>query len=146
MSTSTYNMYRPLLGVVYARVSSRKQEQTGDLHRQVEVLKCKFPGYLVLTDVGSALNFRRPSLIKLFNMISEGKVSHVACVYRDRVVRFGWDFFVWLCETRGVQITVLQQQDQSPIEETADDILAIATYYVNKTNGRRKYKSETKNA
>ena len=77
-------------------------------------------------------------------MIVAREVEIVVCMYRDRIVRFGWDLFEWICQSHGVEIKVLAQQEQTPSEEVADDLLAITTYFVNKANGRRKYTCKNK--
>ena len=64
-------------GIIYARVSSQQQRAAGDLHRQLDDLKCRYPTYDVITDVGSGLNFRRPGLQRLLERVHSGMVTEV---------------------------------------------------------------------
>jgi putative resolvase len=68
---------------LYARVSSRKQKEAGDLQRQIELLKEKFPNYEIITDIGSGIGFKRPGLRKILHMVFKGKVRHIVVEHRD---------------------------------------------------------------
>jgi len=64
--------------VIYARVSSRDQNE--DLERQTEYLKnyCSSKGYQVvkiLTDISSGLNENRRGLKQLFKLVEGGKLE-----------------------------------------------------------------------
>jgi hypothetical protein len=43
--------------ICYCRVSSQKQK--ADLERQINVMKEKYPNHLIISDIGSGLNFKR---------------------------------------------------------------------------------------
>lgn len=54
VNTTNIKIARPLRhGVIYARVSSAKQKQSGDLERQITMLQNNYPDYKLMTDVGS---------------------------------------------------------------------------------------------
>ena len=62
--------------VIYARVLSYKQKETGNLERQVERLKefareQQFAVLDIIKDVGSGLNENRKGLVKLFRFTRE---------------------------------------------------------------------------
>ena len=46
--------------IIYARVSSKKQES--DLKKQIQFLKNKYPQFTVIKDIGSGINFNRKGL------------------------------------------------------------------------------------
>ncbi len=76
--------------IIYARVSSSKQKEQGDLDRQVELLKkyANEQGYIIvdiITDVGSGLKEERRGLKKLLRMVTDGRVDVVLISYRDRL-------------------------------------------------------------
>ena len=50
--------------IIYVRVSSTKQE--GDLKRQIEFLQKKYPGYKVISDIDSGLNYTKKRRCKTF--------------------------------------------------------------------------------
>lgn len=143
VNTIASKFQKERIGIVYARVSSRKQETAGDLSRQVTALKERYPTYLVITDVSSGINFTRPGLRKMMNMIANGSVVEVVCMYRDRIARIAYELIEWLCEQNGTRLTSVMQVDQTTTQELADDLIAITTVFVNRNNGRRKYKTRT---
>ena len=77
--------------VCYARVSSH--DQRNDLVRQGDLLLkyCKDRGIedaLLIRDLGSGLNYKKPGLNKLIKMIMQNKVKHIILTYKDRFSLF----------------------------------------------------------
>ena len=82
--------------VVYGRVSSPAQKS--DLKNQISALEvfCAANGFAVdewLTEVGSGLNYKRKKFNSLFLDIEMGKVSKVIIAHKDRLIRFGFEWF-----------------------------------------------------
>jgi predicted site-specific integrase-resolvase len=82
---------------IYARVSSVRQEQDGNLSRQTERLKeaAHARGYevvAVITEQASSLNERRRGMKKLLTLAGEQAVDVVLIEYPDRLVRFGFSY------------------------------------------------------
>lgn len=123
--------------IVYCRVSSQKQKD--DLERQVRYMQERFPGYKVLTDIGSGINFRRKSLRALLDAALSGTVEEVVVASRDRLCRFAFDLLEWLLQRSGTKLTILQQGDESPEAELSDDVLSIIQVFCCRRNGRRRY-------
>ena len=77
----------------YCRVSSLKQKD--DLGRQVENVKsfCMAKGYTfkLITDIGSGINYNKKGLLELMNLITEEKISKIVVLYKDRLLRIGFD-------------------------------------------------------
>jgi len=101
----THNQYLEHIGikaddskkvVVYSRVSSASQKN--DLHSQRTALEkyCQAKGYCVdawLNEIGSGLNYNRKHFNKLLEDIEMGQVSKVIVAHKDRLVRFGFEWF-----------------------------------------------------
>lgn len=118
--------------VIYARVSTHKQANRGDLDRQVEKVKLfaidkNVQNLIVKTDVGSGLNDNRKGLLSLVDMIQKGQVSRVYVLYKDRLTRFGYRYLEKICEFHGVSIVVVsnETESKSQSEELAEDIIAL---------------------
>lgn len=77
--------------VAYARVSSRSQKD--DLDRQINHLVENHPTATITSDIGSGLNFNRRGLQSLLEKITMGTVSTVVISHKDRVSRFGFEWF-----------------------------------------------------
>lgn len=136
--------------VIYARVSTHKQAERGDLDRQVEKVKLfaieqNVNNLLVKTDVGSGLNDNRKGLLSLINLIQEGKVNRLYILSKDRLTRFGYHYLEKICDFHGVSIVVVydETENKSQYEELAEDILALIHSFSGKLYGlRNKIKKE----
>lgn len=140
---------KPRAKIAYARVSSKKQEP--DLERQKEALARELgPGYEIVSDVGSGINFRRRGLLAVLDRALEGTVQEVVVARRDRLCRFAFDLLEHTLERCGCKVRVLDSSvsgsssssssisDSGDAErELADDLLAITTVFVASHNGRR---------
>lgn len=136
------------IDVIYARVSTRKQEQRGDLDRQVQnvvnYVVTKNPyNLMIVTDVASGLNDNRKGLTKLITLIQENKVKRVFVNYKDRLTRFGFNYIKMLCDFHNVEIVIVSETetDKSASEELAEDIISLIHSFSGKLYGlRRKIK------
>ena len=126
----------------YCRVSSYKQKD--DLERQKEYLQKKYPNHIIVSDVGSGLNFKRKQLLFLLEEASNGRVEEIVVAYRDRLCRFGFDLIDWYCKKFNVKLTVLDKTICSPKEEFITDLLSIITIFSYKVHGLQKYKDKIK--
>lgn len=130
--------------VIYARVSS--YEQKDDLSRQVEHLKIRasemgFDDYVVMTDIGSGMNYRRKNWNKILD--PNFQVSFLLITYKDRFVRFGYDWFSDLLKSQGTKIIITDNNpDMSPEQELVDDLISIIQVFSSRVPGLRKYKKE----
>ena len=94
--------------VIYARVSSPKQRE--DLQRQCDYLKSQYPN----TEIGGGLNYKRKKFLALLERVMSGSFERILIAYKDRIARFGFDFFPWLCALNSCEIVVLNQVELSP--------------------------------
>ena len=129
--------------VLYARVSSVRQEQDGNLSRQTERLKeaANERGYQVvqlITEQASSLNERRKGMKKLLALVGQQAVDVVLIEYPDRLVRFGFgsleQAFAWM----DMRLEVLDPpKHQEPTEELMQDTLTIVTVFAGRLYGHR---------
>jgi predicted site-specific integrase-resolvase len=124
--------------IVYIRVSSSKQKY--DLQRQHDFLSQQFPGYRIVSDIGSGINFKRKGFLSILEQVKNGKVQTVVVASRDRLCRFGFDLMEWYFKTFNTKLVVLQQ-DSSASETLAQDVLSIIQVFNCRNNGRRRYKT-----
>ena len=121
--------------VIYARVSSNEQKQSGDLDRQalylVENAK-DIQNPIILKEVGSGLNDKRKQLQKLLDMISNHEVRNVYITYKDRLTRFGFNYLETMFNACGTSIIVLQDEsnEKTVHDELVEDMISI----ISKTN------------
>lgn len=122
---------------VYARVSN--QNQKDDLENQVEFLKtyCNSKGIIAeyITDIGSGLNYKRKNWNKLLEEVMKGNVETIFITYKDRFVRFGYEWFEELCRNNGCKIIVLNDIKSSPEKELVDDLISIIHVFSSRIYG-----------
>lgn len=126
--------------VIYARVSSARAQ--GDLNRQVAAIANLYPDAEIISEIGGGLNFKRKKLLTLLERVMQGTVGRIIVAHKDRLARFGFDLFKWLCDQHGCEILVLNETSLSPEAEMVEDILAILHCFSSRLYGLRKYKSQ----
>lgn len=126
----------------YCRVSSRKQKD--DLERQKEYMQARFPGHVIVSDIGSGINFKRKSLLWLLEQASLGNVKEVVVAHRDRLSRFGFELIQWFFSKYNVTLMVLDRSESSPQQELVADLLSIITVFSCRIHGLRKYSDSIK--
>lgn len=131
--------------IIYARVSN--QNQKDGLKNQIEFLRtyANAKGYIIkdiITDIGSGLDYKR----KGFNSIlySEAK-QKILISYKDRFVRFGYDWFDNFLKSKGSEIIVVNNETLSPQQELVEDLISIIHIFSCRIYGLRKYKKKIKN-
>ena len=121
--------------VIYGRVSTRKQ--LGHLTTQISNLQAKHPGCRVFKDCASGLNFKRKGLQALLQLAAQGRVRHVHVAYKDRLCRFAYDLVEFVLKQHDTKIIVDADDDQSPEQDLADDVLSIITVFGARLYGKR---------
>lgn len=129
------------INICYCRVSSRKQK--GDLVRQIEYMKTRYPTYKMIYDIGSGLNFNRKGLNKIIDIAVNGELNELVVAYKDRLARFGYELIENIITkySNGKIVIVESSEEETPNEELVKDVLSIMNVYVAKINGLRKYKT-----
>jgi predicted site-specific integrase-resolvase len=125
---------------IYARVSTSKQKQ--DLDRQIEYLKTKYTSTNVYSDIASSLNFKRREFNKLLTLICNQKVDKVICTHKDRIARFGFDLFEWICKFNGTVI-IIDDLDATQISfenELVEDLLSVTHHFSGQMYAMRSHK------
>jgi len=133
--------------VIYARVSNRGQKD--DLENQISFLRqcANASGQIideVITDIGSGLNYKRKKWNQLLDDVMERKVSKIFIAYKDRFIRFGYEWFEELCEKHGTEIIVINNEEMSPEKELVEDLVSIIHVFSCRIYGLRKYKKKIK--
>lgn len=130
------------LNIGYVRVSSKKQSD--DLTRQAQLMEnyliAKGKPFKIIQSVGSGINYKNPQLHELIRLVVNKEVDTVYVLYKDRIVRFGFELLEFLFNEFGVSIEVVNQQFESAQEELVTDLIQIVTVFSAKLNGKRKNK------
>jgi putative resolvase len=99
----------------YCRVSFHKQKD--DIERQIENVKTYMiaRGYQfdVITDIGSGINYNKKGLNQLIDMITDSEVEKVVILYKDRLLRFGFEIIENLCNKYGTTIEIIDNTEKT---------------------------------
>ena len=133
---------------IYARVSTTKQKE--DLNRQIEMVKgyAISNGYKIekiFKDIASGMNENRTEFNLLLRDIFSGNVDTVFISYKDRLTRFGFDYFKHIFEEFGTKIVVLDELEETNSDfqtELTNDLISIIHHFSMKlySNRRKKLK------
>jgi predicted site-specific integrase-resolvase len=131
--------------IAYARVSSH--DQKADLERQKQVLElyCAKQGWTfeIISDLGSGMNYHKKGLKHLLKQIIDGQVGRLIITHKDRLLRFGAELVFAICEAKSVQVTLLNQGEDTTFEEDlAKDVLEIITVFSARLYGSRSHKNQ----
>lgn len=131
--------------IIYARVSTHKQKNRGDLERQIQYIKdyvlYQNPKDLkIITDVSSGLNDNRKGLTKILDLVLDNKVDRIFVYYKDRLTRFGYNYIKLICDFHNTKIIIINKEidEKSVSEELAEDIISIIHSFSGKLYGMRK--------
>ena len=132
--------------VIYARVSTEKQNSAGSLQRQIERLRGEvsirenLPAkeIPVYSDVASSFG-SRDSLNKLADDIIDGKVKRIYCEYLDRLSRVpGLTHLLnHLCERYAVEVVALDLEDSEEQEIYQKELLGFLTVWCNRQSSMK---------
>ena len=131
--------------VAYCRVSTKSQKD--DLEKQIENVKsymyAKGYSFEVITDIGSGINYKNKGLQELISLINSNQVTKVVILYKDVLVRFGFELIQLLCGLHDVKIEIIDNSERSKDEELTDDLIQIVTIFANRLYGSRSKKTKT---
>jgi len=133
--------------IVYCRVSSARQKD--DLKSQVIAMEqfCLASGIAVdewIQEIGGGMNFKRQKFLSLMSRIQKGEIAKLLIAHKDRLCRFGFEYFLFLAKENSCEIIVVNQESLSPQQEVAEDLMAIIHTFSCRLYGLRKYKKDIK--
>lgn len=68
------------------------------------------------------------------------EIATIYVTYKDRFIRFGFDWLERLCNQHRTEIVVLNNVETSPEQELVEDITSIVHVFSCRLYGLRKYK------
>ena len=75
----------------------------------------------------------------------QNEIDTIYITYKDRFVRFGYEWFERLCKMHDTKIVVLNNVETSPTQEIIDDMVSIVHVFSGRLSGLRKYKTKIQN-
>lgn len=128
----------------YCRVSSKKQED--DLQRQIKNVKmfmmAKGYQFKIIEDIGSGINYHKNGLNELINEVMAKKVERVVVLYKDRLLRFGFELLENIFKNYNCAIEVIDNTEKTEEQELVEDLIQIVTVFSCKLQGKRSKKTK----
>jgi len=131
--------------VAYCRVSSAAQKP--DLANQRKVLEefvvaKGLAGVEFIEEIGGGLNFKRPRFLALMDEIGRREIKMLILAHRDRLTRFGFEWFEHFAKINGCELLVLNQERLSPEQEMVQDLMTIVHCFSSRLYGLRNYRKK----
>lgn len=128
----------------YCRVSSNKQKD--DLERQIENVKtymyAKGYSFEIISDIGSGINYNKKGLNKLIDMVTNSEVEKIVILYKDRLIRFGYELIENICNKYGTTIEIIDNTEKTEEQELVEDMIQIVTVFSERLQGKRANKAK----
>ena len=128
----------------YCRVSSIKQKD--DLERQVQNVKAYLLAqgkpFEIIEDIGSGINYNKKGLLELLQKVIDHKVEKIVVLYKDRLLRFGYELFENIAKSYGTSIEIIDNTEKTKQEELVEDLVQIITVFSCKLQGKRAKKTK----
>lgn len=128
----------------YCRVSSHKQKD--DLDSQVENMRtyllAQGKPFEVITDIGSGINYKNKGLREIVKLITQNKVYKVVVLYKDRLLRFGYELIEYIATLYNCDIEVIDNTEKTEQQELVEDMIQIITVFSCKLEGKRANKTK----
>lgn len=135
------NLNRKIIG--YCRVSSHKQKD--DLERQIENMRMYLISqgkpFEIISDIGSGINYKKKGLKQLLKLITQNKVDKIVVLYKDRLLRFGFELVEYIASLYNCEIEIVDTTKKSEQQELVEDLVQIITVFSCKLQGKRANKT-----
>lgn len=125
-------------------MSSNKQKD--DLERQIENVKtymcAKGYQFEIITDIGSGINYNKKGLNELIDKITNSEIERIVILYKDRLLRFGFELIENLCDKYGVAIEIIDNTEMTEEQELVEDLIQIVMVFSCRLQGKRANKAK----
>lgn len=129
----------PKIVIGYCRVSSSKQKD--DLERQISnvssYLIAQGKPFEIISDVGSGISYNKKGLQNLIQRIESGEVEKVVILYKDRLIRFGFELIEYIASLNQCTIEIIDNAEKTQEQELVEDMIQIVTVFACRLQGKR---------
>ena len=137
--------HEPTRLLAYCRVSSNAQKP--DLINQRRVLEefivsRGLANVEFVEEIGGGLNFKRKKFLTLMEEIGRREIKILILAHRDRLTRFGFEWFEHYAKTHGCEVLVLNQERVSLEQEMVQDLMTIVHCFSSRLYGLRNYRKK----
>ena len=95
----------------------------------------------IISDIGSEINYKKKGLKELIKLITQNKVEKVVVLYKDRLLRFGFELIEYIASLYNCEIEIIDNTEKSEQQELVEDLVQIITVFSCKLQGKRANKA-----
>ena len=123
----------------YTRVYKENEIELSKQKENIEkYLRERYEHYEIIEDIGSGINYNKPGLLKLIEKINKKEVDVIVVLYKDRLLRFGFELVEHFASLNNVKIEVLDKIDKTQDEELLETLKEIIDDTKDKIKGENK--------
>ncbi len=115
------------------------------MERQIDNVKtyllAKGQPFEIISDIGSGINYKKKGLQELIRRISQNQVEKVVVLYKDRLLRFGFELIEYIASLF-CEIEIIDNTEKSEQQELVEDLVQIITVFSCKLQGKRASKAK----
>ena len=96
----------------------------------------------VSSHIGPGINYKKKGLQELIRRISQNQVEKVVVLYKDRLLRFGFELIEYIASLYNCEIEIIDNTEKSEQQELVEDLVQIITVFSGKLQGKRANKAK----
>ena len=73
----------------------------------------------------------------MINLVECGEVDRIIVLYKDRLIRFGYDLIEYICKLNDTKIEIVDNSTVSKEQELTEDLIQIITVFANRLYGEK---------
>ena len=75
-------------------------------------------------------------------MITNSEIDKIVVLYKDRLIRFGYELIKNLCDKYGTTIEIIDNTERTEEQELVEDLIQIITVFSCRLQGKRANKAK----
>ena len=83
----------------------------------------------IISDIGSGINYKKKELQELIRRISQNQVEKVVVLYKDRLLRFGFELIEYIASLYNCEIEIIDNTEKSEQQELVEDLVQMITVF-----------------
>lgn len=99
-----------------------------------------------IEEVGGGLNLLRKQFVMLMQAVERREIAQIIVAHKDRLCRFGFEWFVLFCKDHDCEVLVLNSEQLSPEQEMVQDLMTIIHCFSARLYGLRSYRKTLRRA
>ncbi|MFI3211028.1 MAG: IS607 family transposase [Peptostreptococcaceae bacterium] len=130
--------------VGYCRVNSDKQKD--DLDKQVQnmqtYLMAKGRPFEIIEEIGDGIDCKKAGLESLIKQITANEVDKVVILYKDRLIRFGYELIAYICSLYNCDIEIIDNSNKIEQEDLLEDMKEVMKIFSSNLQGEKASKTK----